>query len=122
MTSTIKPSEYSLPFLGKLVDVEVDRPLGTKHPKHDHIYPINYGFVPHTKAPDGAELDVYILGEYEPLKTFQGRCIAIIHRTDDDDDKLIVCADGMAFTDEEIRKATHFQEQWFKSKIVRQKK
>lgn len=111
--------DYSKPFLGKIVDVKVDRPLGTKHPKHRYIYPINYGFVPNTLAPDGAELDVYILGETESLETFSGRCIAILHRTNDDDDKLIVCADGKEFSDEEIREATYFQEQWFKSEIIR---
>lgn len=110
---------YSKPFLGKKVTVEIDRPLGSKHPKHDYIYPINYGFVPGTKAPDGAELDVYILGEEVPLKNFAGTCIAIVHRTDDDDDKLIVCSEDKSFTDEEIRELTHFQEQWFKSKIIR---
>lgn len=111
--------DYSKPFLGKKVTVEIDRPLGSKHPKHDYIYPINYGFVPGTKAPDCAELDVYILGEDKPLKKFTGMCIAIIHRTDDDDDKLIVCSEDKSFTDEEIRELTHFQEQWFKSKIIR---
>ena len=110
---------YSKPFLGKIVKVEIDRALGTKHPKHDYLYPINYGFVPNTKAPDGAELDVYILGESIPLKTFAGRCVAIIHRTNDDDDKLIVCKDGTDFTDEQIRNSTNFQEQWFDSEIVR---
>ena len=111
--------EYSKPYLGKVVTVKVDRPLGTKHPKHDYIYPINYGFVPHTKAPDGAELDVYILGVDNPVEEFKGKCIAIIHRTDDDDDKLIVCSDDQDFTDKEIRELTNFQEQWFKSEIVR---
>lgn len=112
-------SSYSTPFLGKTVKVEIDRPLGTKHPKHDHIYPINYGFVPDTKAPDGKELDAYVLGEDKPIKEFEGKCIAIIHRTDDDDDKLIVCADERSFSDKEIQEATHFQEQWFKSEILR---
>lgn len=110
---------YSKPFLGKTVSVKIDRPLGTKHPKHKYIYPINYGFVPDTKAPDGAELEVYVLGEDKPLKEFSGKCIAIIHRTDDDDDKLIVCRDDLEFTDEQIRELTHFQEQWFKSDIIR---
>ncbi len=49
-------------YLGKKVDVAVDRPLGSKHPKHDIIYEINYGYVSNTKAPDGEEIDVYILG------------------------------------------------------------
>lgn len=89
--------EYSKPFLGKVVDVEIDRPLGSKHPRHGYIYPVNYGFIPGTKAPDGGELDVYVLGEPKPLQKFSGKCIAIIHRTDDDDDKLIVCAEDKDF-------------------------
>lgn len=110
---------YSKPFLGKKVTVKVDRPLGTKHPKHDFTYPINYGFIPDTKAPDSDELDAYIVGEDKALKEFTGKCIAIIHRTDDDDDKLIVCSEDKNFTDEQIRELTDFQEQWFTSEIIR---
>lgn len=111
--------DYSKPYVGKIVHVKIDRPLGSKHPKFDEKYPINYGFIPNTIAPDGDEIDAYILGEPEPLETFSGRCIAIIHRTNDDDDKLIVCKDGEKFSDEEIREATDFQEKWFNSKIIR---
>ena len=111
--------EYSRPFLGEIVSVVIDRPLGTKHPKHDYVYPVNYGYVPDTVAPDGAELDVYVLGEEKPLKEYTGRCIAIIHRTNDDDDKLIITQDHMNFNDQEIRDLTRFQEQWFESEIVR---
>lgn len=51
-------------FLGKAVTVTIDRPIGSVHPKHDDmIYPINYGYINGVIAPDGEELDVYILGE-----------------------------------------------------------
>ena len=34
-------------FLGKTVDIKMDRPLGSKHPKFpDLIYPVNYGYIP----------------------------------------------------------------------------
>lgn len=111
--------DYSKPFLNQIVQIDIDRPLGSKHPKHGNTYPINYGFIPNTKAPDGEELDAYVLGPTEPLRKFEGRCIAIIHRLDDDDDKLIVCSDGEDYSDKQIREMTSFQEQWFKSKIVR---
>lgn len=54
------------------------------------------------------------------LTEFEVRCIAIIHRTDDDDDKLIVCRDGETYRDEQIREMTNFQEQWFESEIIRE--
>ena len=110
---------YSQPFLGKTVTVTIDRPLGSNHPKHGFEYLLNYGYVNGIKAPDGEDLDAYILGEAVPLKEFTGKCIAIIHRTNDDDDKLIVCSEEHTYTEEEIREATHFQEQWFKSEIIR---
>lgn len=106
-------------FLGKNVRVVIDRPLGSRHPKHDYEYPVNYGFVPDTLSPDGGELDVYVLGVHAPLETFSGVCIAVIHRTNDDDDKLIVVPSGVSLADEQIREATHFQEQYFSSEIIR---
>ncbi|MBR1890790.1 MAG: inorganic diphosphatase [Clostridia bacterium] len=106
-------------YLGKIVTVTMDRPLGSKHPKHGFIYPVNYGYIPNTVSGDGEELDAYVLGEHEPLKTFTGRVIAIIHRTNDDDDKLVVMKDGRNYTDEQIRALTEFQEQWFESVILR---
>jgi inorganic pyrophosphatase len=111
--------EYSKKYLNKKVTIEVDRPLGTKHPKWNYTYPINYGFVPNTKAPDGEELDAYILGISEPLKKFTGICIAIIHRTDDNDDKLIIVPKDKKYSDEQIRALTKFQEKYFKSEIIR---
>lgn len=111
--------QYSRPFLGKTVTVKMDRPLGSKHPKYGHEYPVNYGFIPNTKAPDGSEIDAYVLGIDKPVQEFTGTCIAIIHRTNDDDDKLIVVPEGQDFSDEQIRQLTHFQEQWFESDIIR---
>jgi inorganic pyrophosphatase len=111
---------YSKPFLGKVVTVKIDRPLGCKHPKWGFEYPVNYGYVEGVMAPDGEDLDAYILKVDEPMQEFTGVCVAIIHRKDDDDDKLIVVPKGLDVTDEEIRKMTKFQEQYFESDIVRE--
>ncbi len=104
-------------YLGKIVSVKMDRPLGSKHPKHGFVYPVNYGFIPNTISGDGEELDAYVLGEFKPLDEFRGKVIAIIHRTNDNDDKLVVS--NKNYTDEQIRALTEFQEQWFKSEILR---
>lgn len=106
-------------YLNKIVTVKMDRPLGTKHPKHGFVYEVNYGYIPDTVSGDGEELDAYVLGVDEPMDEFIGRCIAIIHRTDDDDDKLVVVPDGLDLDDETIESETAFQEQWFKHIIVR---
>ncbi len=109
----------SYEYIGKFVKVKVDRPLNSRHPKHGFIYSVNYGYVPNTISGDGEELDCYILGIEEPLENFEGRCIAVIHRTNDNDDKLIIVPDGKNYTDEEIRKLTNFQEQYFECEIIR---
>ena len=109
----------SIEYLNKTLKIKVDRPLGSKHPKHGFIYPINYGYVPNTISGDGEELDAYILGIYEPLDTFIGKCIAIIHRINDNDDKLVIVPENKTFTDSEIKVLTDFQEQYFESNIIR---
>lgn len=111
--------EESIKYLNKTVTVKIDRPLGSKHPDWDLIYEVNYGYVPNTISGDGEELDCYVLGVDKPLDNFIGKCIAIIHRTNDNDDKLIIVPDSMNFTDKEIRNLTNFQEKYFKSIIIR---
>lgn len=110
---------YATKFLDKIVSVKVDRKLGSKHPKHDIYYSCNYGFIENELAPDGEEVDAYVLGVFEPKEHFAGRCIAIIHRLDDNDDKLIVVPDGVRYTDDQIMALVAFQERFFKSKVIR---
>ena len=112
----------NIDFLDKTLEVTIDRPLGSKHPKHGFIYPVNYGYVPNTISGDEEELDCYILGIYEPIKTFKGKCIAIIHRLNDNDDKLIIVPKNKSFSNNEIRVLTDFQEQYFESEILRSSK
>lgn len=111
--------ELAKELLGKKVKVTMDRPLGTKHPKHGFVYEVNYGYLAGIKAPDGEDLDAYLLGVDEPLQASEGICIAIAHRLNNDDDKLIVVPEGVTMTDDEIMNAIRFQEQWFDTVIVR---
>ncbi|MFH1589005.1 MAG: inorganic diphosphatase [archaeon] len=111
---------YSKKFLNKTVKVTMDRQMGTRHEKYNSIfYTLNYGFIEGTMAPDGEELDAYVLGVFEPVKEFTGKCIAVIQRSDDNDDKLIVVPEGKEYTDEQILALTEFQERFFKPKVVR---
>ena len=106
-------------YLGKVVTVKMDRPLGSKHPKHGFIYPVNYGYLPNTISGDGEELDAYVLGEFAPCDEYDGEVLAIIYRINDNDDKLIVVPQGKNYTDDQIRALTEFQERFFESIIIR---
>jgi inorganic pyrophosphatase len=106
-------------YLGKQVTVRIDRPLGSRHPEHGFLYPVNYGYLPGVPAPDGDDLDAYVLGVGEPLREFTGQCIAVIHRLDDDDDKLVVVPNRVTLSDAEILAQTRFQERFFDSRVLR---
>ncbi|MBQ2872418.1 MAG: inorganic diphosphatase [Bacilli bacterium] len=107
-------------FIGKTLDIKIDRQYGTKHPKHGFIYPVNYGYIPGVISGDGEELDCYLLGVFEPVKKYTGKCIAIIHRTnDDDDDKLIIVPESKEYSNDAIEALTEFQEQYFEHEIIR---
>ena len=108
----------NLEYLNKIITIKIDRPMGSKHPKHGFIYPVNYGYVPNTISGDGAELDAYIIGVFEPLEEYEGKCIAAIHRLDDDDDILIIAPEGKIYTREHIEALVEFQERFFKHIII----
>ena len=52
-------------FIGKEVNIIIDRALGTKHPKHGFVYSVNYGYVPNVISDDWEELDAYLLGIFD---------------------------------------------------------
>ena len=108
-------------YLNKEVEVTMDRPLGSKHPKYDWSYPINYGFIANTKQGDGKEIDAYCIGPKEALNKFKGTCIAYIKRSDDPGDNKLIVVDeeNKNITDEQILKMVNFQEQFFSPTIVR---
>lgn len=112
---TIESKDY----IGKQIEIKIDREFGSKHPEHGFIYPVNYGFVPNTVSGDGEELDCYLLGVFEPVKEYVGKCIAVIHRVNDNDDKLVVVPEGKEYSDDAINALTEFQERYFEHVINR---
>lgn len=104
-------------WIGKVVQVVVDRPLGSLHPRHRFPYELNYGYVPGTVAPDGEELDADVVGADTPLARCEGEVVAVVLRRDDDEDKLVVTLGGN-WTAEQISEAVRFREQFFNSVVV----
>jgi 8-oxo-dGTP pyrophosphatase MutT (NUDIX family) len=103
-------------FIGKIVHIVVDRPIGYVH--KDILYPINYGYIPGAIGGDGEEQDAYILGVNEPISEFDGQVIAVIQRKNDCEDKLVVAPVGSVYHQGQIAEATYFQEQYFDIRII----
>lgn len=106
-------------YLGRTVDIKIDRPAGYVHKKECYslTYPINYGHISGVIGGDGEEPDAYLLGVSEPVEEYTARIIGIVHRENNGEDKLIAAPDGMMFTKEEIKKAVAFQEQYYDTHI-----
>lgn len=106
-------------FLGRRLTIVIDRPYGSQHPNHPELhYSLNYGFVPGIPAPDGENLDAYILGVQKPMRRFTGTVIAAIHRRNDVEDKLVVAPSGMIAYEPQIAEAVRFQEQHFDTRVI----
>ncbi len=104
--------------IGKEVEVVVDRPLGSYHPKHrDLYYPINYGYVEGVIGGDGEEQDAYVLGIDEPVSSCKGTVVAVVHRFDDVEEKWVVSCSDRSYTKQEIEDQIRFQEQYFRHEI-----
>ena len=107
-------------IIGQEFNVIIDRPIGSTHPKHkDIVYEVNYGYIPNVIANDNEEQDVYILGIDKPIKTFNGKVIAIIKRKNDTEDKWVMSLNDKKYSKKEIKELTNFQEKYFKIKIIK---
>lgn len=106
-------------YLGRVVHIEIDRPIGYIHHKenYDLVYPINYGYIPGVLGGDAEELDVYLLGVSHPVQEYDVRIIGAVLRSDDVEDKLVGAPVGMTFSKEEIAEAVCFQEQYHTSTV-----
>ncbi len=91
-----------LAYLGQIVNLRIDRPLHSKHPKYGFNYELNYGFIPDTIGGDGEEIDAYVIGELVSLQNFTGMVKAIIIRHDDSENKLVVAKANYSLDKDEI--------------------
>lgn len=105
-------------LLGKKVHVVIDRPMGSLHPNYYYIYPLNYGYIPGTRSGDGEEIDAYILGEFRPLKEYDGIVIAVCNRLNDFENKLVVSNKIGRYSASQIAALLEFQERFFNTEIV----
>lgn len=75
-------------YLNKIVEVKMDRPMGSRHPKKGFIYPVNYGYIPNTISGDGEELDAYVLGIHEQINDGIDGVLVDLNNLDDASKKI----------------------------------
>ena len=105
-------------YLGKIVDIKINMPIGSVLSGHQNItYPINHGFLPNIFNSFGKELGIYLIGVDIPVEKYTAQIVGIVHRYNDDEDRLIAVPEGLSYTYSEIFEAIHFQEQYYKSEL-----
>lgn len=110
--------EHLKSLLHTKVKVIIDRPINSVHPAHkDIVYTVNYGFIKDIIALDNEYQDAYVLGVNKEVKEYEGEVIAIIHRLNDNEDKLVVS--NVDFNKEEIKRLTNFQEKYFDIEVIK---
>ncbi|MDP2683597.1 MAG: inorganic pyrophosphatase [bacterium] len=106
-------------WLGREVEVIIDRPIGSVHPKFNNLkYKLNYGYIAGEISEfDNEEVDAYVLGVSQPIDKYKGKVIAIIKRSTGDEEYKLVVANKQ-YDEKEISKMVYFQEKFFESKII----
>lgn len=94
-------------MLGKLVKVRVDRPIWSFDEKTHRKNELNCGIVEFFFNNDLRQYDAYIMGVKRPMKSFDGRVIAVVN---DDSGKtfLVVAPSHRKFIVHDIREALKF--------------
>lgn len=105
-------------YLGSIIDVTVDKPIGSRNSKYNFIYPINYGYTEDKKLGSNKKIGVYILGEFEALEEFRGRVIGIIKRKNHREDQLVVAKRLISYGKSDLEVLTEFQERYFESEVI----
>lgn len=94
-------------MLGKSVRVRVDIPLGTVCKETGLKYELNCGLAESFFNNELKQYTVYIMGVYRPIKSFDGRVIAVVHM-DDGTQRLVVAPNHRKFIIHDVRTALSF--------------
>lgn len=97
-------------MLGKYVRVRVTNPIRSVNRQFGFTYQLNFGAVEGKKRYDTVSSGAYIMGINHPVRTFDGRVIAIIKRNDGSPAVYVVAPKSMRFISYQIEDAIAFAE------------
>ena len=97
-------------MLGKYVRVRVTNSIRSVNRQFGFIYQLNFGVIEGKKRYDSASSGAYIMGITHPVRTFDGRVIAAIRRSDGSPTVYVVAPKSMRFISYQIEDAVAFAE------------
>lgn len=97
-------------MLGKMVRVKVTKPCNYFDNQKNVRYIINFGIAEISGEKRNLILGAYILGVNHPVRVFEGKIIAVLHRKTNGKTLLVVAPKNMRRIDYEIRDVLSFAE------------
>ena len=96
-------------MLGKYVRVRVTKPIRSQSEQFGFEYGLNFGVLEGGRKFDNRDIrGAFIMGINRPVRTFDGRVIAIVHRRAEDETYIVVAPKSTRFIDTQIRQALGF--------------
>ena len=97
-------------MLGKYVRVRVTAPMNSVNRRFGYTYKLNYGVIENTLRLRTGIQGAYIMGINHPVKSFDGRVIAIIRRHGGNGAVCVVAPKSTRFIINDIKNAVSFAE------------
>lgn len=104
----------ALDELVKNVDIVIDRPKGTTHPRFPNfVYKVDYGYLKETTSMDGAGIDVWVGTSGKKIDAIM--CIVDLMKKDSEIKILIGCTEE----EKQIIYQTHNETEYMKGILIR---
>lgn len=95
-------------MLGKFVRVRVTNPIHSVNRQFGYTYLLNYGTVEGKKRFDNVNYGAFIMGITHPVRTFDGKVIAVLRFSDEENPVYIVAPKSTRFIVHQIEDAVAF--------------
>ncbi len=97
-------------MLGKYVRVRITNPIHSVNRQCGYTYQLNFGTIEGKKRYDSVYYGAYIMGINHPIRTFDGRVIAVIRYQDNRNPLYVVAPKSTHFISHQIEDAVSFAE------------
>ncbi len=104
-------------MLGKYVRVRITNPVHSVNSQFGFTYQLNYGTIEGKKRFDNAVCGAYVMGVHHPIRTFDGRVIAVIKHGDGQPPVYVVAPKSTRYILYQVEDAVAFAEAGTEHKI-----